>query len=303
VVVTTSKLLTTGVDVQTCKNIAIVRIVNSMTEFKQIIGRGTRVRSDYGKLWFSILDYTGSATRKFADPDFDGDPIEPPTETPVDKPVPEIEPDPESGPPLPSDQFPPDTPEPPVRKYYVDGGSVEIAAHIVYELDADGKKLRVVKFTDYAGQTIRSMWTSAAQLAALWSNSEQRALILDSLANKGITLEQLAENARQEDADPFDLLCFIAFNAPLRSRRERAERLRKGKVDFWGYFKPEARQVLDEILEKYVEHGTAQFQIPDILKVPPISEHGNVMEIVEKFGGTEQLRSALDQLQTLLYSD
>jgi type I restriction enzyme R subunit len=303
VVVTTSKLLTTGVDVQTCKNIAIVRIVNSMTEFKQIIGRGTRVRSDYGKLWFSILDYTGSATQKFADPDFDGDPIDPPTETPVDTSIPESFPEPDSDPPLPPDQFPPDPPEPPIRKYYIDGGSVEIAAHIVYELDADGKQLRVVKFTDYAGRTIRSMWTSAAQLSSLWCNSEQRALILDSLANKGITLEQLAENARQEDADPFDLLCFIAFNAPLRSRRERAERLRKGKVDFWGYFKPEARQVLDEILEKYVEHGTAQFQIPNILKVPPISEHGNVMEIVEKFGGTEQLRSALDQLQTLLYSD
>ncbi|MGH2272696.1 EcoAI/FtnUII family type I restriction enzme subunit R [Anaerohalosphaeraceae bacterium U12dextr] len=302
-VVTTSKLLTTGVDVQTCRNIAIVRIVNSMTEFKQIIGRGTRVRSDYGKLWFSILDYTGSATRLFADPDFDGDPIDPPTETPVDKPIPEPEPEPQPEPPFPPGPLPPDPPEPAIRKYYVDGGSVEIAAHVVYELDADGKRLSVVKFTDYASKAIRSMWTSAAQLASLWSNSEQRAIILEKLTNKGITFEQLAENVQQQDADPFDLLCFIAFNAPLRSRRERAERLRKGKVDFWEYFKPEARLILDEILEKYIEYGTAQFQIPDILKVPPISKHGNVMEIAEKFGGPDQLRSALDNLQTLLYSD
>jgi len=148
-IVTTSRLLTTGVDVPTCKNIAIVRVVNSMTEFKQLIGRGTRMRADYGKLWFSILDYTGSATRLFADPDFDGDPIEPPSETPVDEPIPK-----------PSEPYPEPVDETPAigegddesapRKYYIDGGSVEIAAHVVYELDATGKQLRMVKFTDYA---------------------------------------------------------------------------------------------------------------------------------------------------------
>jgi type I restriction enzyme R subunit len=164
VVVTTSRLLTTGVDAPTCKNIAIARIVNSMTEFKQIIGRGTRVRSDYGKLWFSILDYTGSATRLFADPDFDGDPIDPPTETPIDGP---IEPPEPPEPPLPPE--PPegpiivDPPEPTLRKLYVDGGSVEIAAHVVYELDASGKQLRVVKFTDYAAEQIRTITPTAAE--------------------------------------------------------------------------------------------------------------------------------------------
>ncbi len=108
---------------------------------------------------------------------------------------------------------------------------------------------------------------------------------------------------RQPEADPFDLLCYVAFNAPLRTRRERAERLRKGRVDFWEYFKPEARQILNQILDKYVEYGTAQFKVPDILKVPPISEHGNVVEIAAKFGGPDQLRNAIEKMQTLLYAN
>lgn len=301
VVVTTSKLLTTGVDAPTCKNIAIVRTVTSMTEFKQIIGRGTRVRADYGKLWFSILDYTGSATRLFADPDFDGDPIEPPTETPVDKPIPTPEPPPE--PRTPTGPFAPETPEPPLRKLYVDGGFVEIAAHVVYELDASGKQLRIVKFTDYASMKVRALWTSAAELRTHWSNAEERATIIEALEERGITLEQLTENIGQPEADPFDLLCYVAYNAPLRTRRERAERLRKGRIDFWGRFKPEAREILEQILDKYIEHGTAQFKVPDILKVPPISAHGNVLEIATKFGGAEQLRAAIESMQNLLYSE
>jgi len=302
VVVTTSKLLTTGVDIQTCKNIAIVRVVNSMTEFKQIIGRGTRVRADYGKLWFSILDYTGSATRLFADPDFDGDPIDPPTEVPIDEPIP-TPPEPPPEPPGPPAQIISDSPEPPLHKYYVDGGIVEIATHFVYELDASGKQLRVVKFTDYVSSKIRDMWPSAAELHSHWSNAEERTAILDTLAEHGISLEQLSDNTQQPDADPFDLLCHVAFNAPLRTRRERAERLRKGHADFWDYFKPEARGILNEIIEKYIEHGTAQFKIPDILKVPPILAHGNVMEISSLFGGPSQLREALYEMQNLLYAE
>jgi len=242
VVVTTSKMLTTGVDAPTCKNIAIARIINSMTEFKQIIGRGTRVRADYGKLWFSILDYTGSATRLFADPDFDGDPIESPTETPVDRPIPS--PELPLDLPEPTGTSLPDVPEPSLRKLYVDGGSVEIAAHVVYELDANGKQLRVVKFTDFASENVRSLWTSAAELRAHWSNTEERTSIVKSLEERGITLDQLSNNVGQPEADPFDLLCHVAFNSPLRTRRERAERLRKGRVDFWERFKPEARAIL-----------------------------------------------------------
>ncbi len=305
-IVTTSQMLTTGVDVQTCKNVVIVRVINSMTEFKQIIGRGTRVRDDYGKLFFNILDYTGSATRLFADPDFDGEPAliteekmdETGTTTGteiIDEEPPIIDPEPELAPP---------TPEPPgeAHKYYVDNGSVVIAAHMVYELDPDGKQLRVVKFTDYTGEKVRNMCPSAAELRSKWGDAEERAAIIQALEERGITFEELAEAAGQPDADPFDLLCHIAYNAPLRTRRERAQLLRREKKDFFEEYGLEARAVLDDILEKYVEYGTAQFQIPEILKVPPISKRGTVTDIIRLFGGATQMRDALTKMQQYLYA-
>lgn len=147
------------------------------------------------------------------------------------------------------------------------------------------------------------MWTSAAELRTHWSNAEERAATLDALEQHGITLEQLAENIGQPEADPFDLLCYVAYNAPLRTRRERAEGLRKDCVGFWERFKPDARQILEEILDKYIEYGSAQFKVPDILKVPPICEHGNVLEIADKFGGPEQLRAAINDMQKVLYAE
>jgi type I restriction enzyme R subunit len=140
-------------------------------------------------------------------------------------------------------------------------------------------------------------------LRTYWSNSQERTAILEALEERGITPEQLAENTGQPDADPFDLICHVAYNAPLRTRRERAERMRKGRADFWERFKPEAREILDQILEKYVEYGTAQFRVPDILKIPPISGHGNVLEIAAKFGGADELRFALENMQSMLYAE
>jgi type I restriction enzyme R subunit len=305
-IVTTSQLLTTGVDVQTCKNIVIARLISSMTEFKQIIGRGTRVRDDYGKLYFNILDYTGSATRLFADPDFDGEPaliteeeinetgetvreeIERAEEVIVDAPPP-------------TEPLSDGTKEPP-RKFYVDNGYVEIAAHFVYELDAEGKQLRVVKFSDYTGEKVRNMFPSAADLRSKWSDAEQRATIIEALESRGIALEELIEASKQPDADPFDLLCHVAYSAPVRTRRERADRLRKEQKAFFEHYSKEARAIIDDILNKYVDYGMAQFAIPDILKVPPISERGSVTDITKLFGGAEKLRAAVGELQTLLYA-
>ncbi len=159
-----------------------------------------------------------------------------------------------------------------------------------------------MKFTDYTAEKVRSISTSAADLRARWSDAEQRATIIAALEERGISFEKLAEVTRQPDADPFDLLCHIAYNAPLRSRRERAERLRKEQKAFFERYGPEARQILGEILEKYADHGTAQFKIPEILKVPPISRHGNVLEIAQKFGGPDKLREALVEMQSLLYA-
>jgi type I restriction enzyme, R subunit len=312
VIVTTSQLLTTGVDVPTCKNIVLARLINSMTEFKQMIGRGTRVRDDYGKLYFSILDYTGSATRLFADPEFDGDPAIITEET-ID----------EIGETIPTtyeiveQETSSITEEEEVyittptilddsgkerRKYYIDGGQVEIVAHLVYELDPDGKQLRVVKYTDYAAEKVRTLYSSAADIRLRWANPQQRSQIIAMLEERGINFVELASATNHPEADPFDLLCHLAFNAPLRTRRERADRLRKEQKEFFEQYGPQARMILNELLDKYAEHGTAQFVIPDVLKVPPISEHGNVLEIAGFFGGPEKLREAINRLQTLLYA-
>jgi type I restriction enzyme R subunit len=303
-ILTTSQLLTTGVDVPTCKNIVLARIVGSMSEFKQIIGRGTRVRDDYGKLWFNIIDYTGSATRMFADPTFDGDPIliteeeleggqettiicEPPPDGTEDEPAGPmvVEPPPEQR-----------------RKYYYDGGQVEVAAHLVYELDPEGRQLRVVRYIDYAVDSVRALCPSVRDLRAQWEDSGRRAEIIGRLEERGVSFTDLAEAAHQPDADPFDLLCHLAFNAPLRTRRERAQALKQQRPDFFARYGSEARQVLEELLEKYAEHGDAQFVLPDVLKVPPLSDHGQVADIVRSFGGAEALRAAVNDLQRYLYA-
>ena len=301
-ILTTSQLLTTGVDAPTCKNVVLARVVGSPSEFKQIIGRGTRVRDDYDKLWFNIIDYTGTATQNFADPTFDGTPTritqeeidaqgnttqtqvieETPEEyeSPVDAQVGEgdagrgtvLEPA-EGGPP---------------RKYYFDGGSVRIAAHLVYELDpADGKQLRVVRYTDYAAEKVRAICRTAPELRTRWADPIQRSEIIQQLEERGISFSELADIAKQPDADPFDLLCHLAFNAPLKTRRERAQQLKQSRKDFFEQFGVEARQILEELLEKYSEHGDAQFVLPEVLKVPPLSSHGQIGDITRLFDGAD----------------
>jgi type I restriction enzyme, R subunit len=308
VILTTSQLLTTGVDVPTCKNVVLARVIGSMTDFKQIIGRGTRVREDYGKLFFNIIDYTGSATRMFADPDFDGEPALVDEEIidengdVIEQTVVEDESQGEEGPiELVLLEFSEDEPSEP-RKYYYDGGSVQIAAQVVYELDADGKQLRVVSYTDYARAKVLALYGSQEDLEAGWAHSDQRRQILDALAERGIDLRRLREVAGVPDADPLDLLCHLAFNGPLRTRRERALHLAKAHPDFFDRFGPEARAVLDELLDKYAEHGLEQLKLPDVLKVPPLSAHGNPSEIARLFGGAEELRRAVDDLHQLLYA-
>jgi type I restriction enzyme R subunit len=280
-----------------------------MVEFKQIIGRGSRVRDDYGKFFFNILDYTGSATRLFADPEFDGEPaliseeeinkegeITSQTYKEAGEDIGDLQEDREITPII-ADDF-----EGQRRKYYFDGGQVEIAAHLVYELDPDGKQLRVIKFTDYAAEKVRTLCPSLIELRNQWADADLRSAIIDKLEERGIDFDELRAATGQLDANPFDLLCYVAFNAPIRSRRERAERLRKEKKDFFDRYRPEAKAVLNDLLEKYAEYGTAQFVIPDVLKVPPISERGNVIEIARFFGGAEKLREAVNKLQALLYA-
>lgn len=307
VIATTSKLLTTGVDVPTCQNIVIACVVNSMTDFKQIIGRGTRVRDDYDKLYFNILDYTGSATHLFADPEFDGFPAfveeieideegnvtseETVSEEVVDES--EIE---DTAPNISDERFN-------RRKYYVDGGEVvEIIAELVYHLDADGNQLKVVKYTDYTAEQVRSLYTSSAEMRKVWAVPDSRKLMMEQLAESGVDFDRLAAVTNQPDADPFDLLCHVAFNAPVRTRRERASRVHQEEQAFFDQYGTVARSILMALLEKYIEHGTTQFALPDILKISPISDFGNVTEIISIFGGPDRLRTAVEQMQTLLYA-
>lgn len=313
VIVTTSKLLSTGVDVPTCKNIVIFRTINSMTEFKQIVGRGTRVREDKEKLFFTILDYTGSATRNFADPDFDG---EPPliTEDEIDGDGNIIDGD-EWTPSPPTDEpddwedDDDDTDEPPTgggggeprRKFYVSEGTVEIVAESVQILDANGK-LRTVQFTQYAKEQITTMFPSMNDFRSKWNDLQERQHILDELENNGISIDQLMEITKQQDVDPFDLLCFVAFDLKPLTRKQRADLLKKNKPDFFAHYSERAKEVLNLILEKYVDYGLNQIR-PDIISVEPITQQGNPIEIVNEFGGIDEFKKAIEELQTLLYAE
>jgi type I restriction enzyme R subunit len=305
VILTTSKLLSTGVDAPTCRNIVLFKPIGSMVEFKQIIGRGTRLYPDKDKLWFTILDYAG-ATRLFADPNFDGEP-ERITEESI---YPSGE---EQGPPaavgegpshgedegedMPVDDFG----ERPHRKYYVDGVEVRITAEMVYEMDSSGKKQRVVKYTDYTAEQVRRLYPTPADLRTEWMDAEHRAAILQALGERGIDFSTLVEATNQPDADPFDLLVHVAWNAPLRTRRERAERVRKEKKDFWDRYTPQARAILNDLLDKYTDHGVTQLDDLQILEVPPLSARGTPLEIASFFGGADHLQSAVRELQAILY--
>lgn len=309
VILTTSQLLTTGVDAPTCKNVVLARVVGSMSEFKQIIGRGTRLREDYGKLYFNILDYTGTANAKFADPDFDGEPtIETITEIDPEGEVLSSEEEENPAPEAPDDEIdgpmglPPDEEPGEPRKFYVDGGTVEIVAHLVYELDTDGKRLTCYKLTDWTGEKVRTIYPTAAAFRAAWCIADKRQTVIEELAERGIDLETLAEDAGRPDDDPFDLLCHLAWNVPLRTRRERAERLRRERLDFFDHYGLEARTVLDALLEKYAVHGAAQFELPAVLKVSPLAEFGNPTEIARRFGGPEKMRAAVNEMSNLLYA-
>ena len=308
VILATSKLLSTGVDMPMCKNVVLFKPISSIVEFKQIIGRGTRLFTDKDKLWFAIVDYAG-ATRLFADPEFDGEPefiseevIDeqgeqiPDTYEIIEEEETSIEEEIEYEPEIPDDS------EGHLRKYYVDGVEVQIVHEMVYELDSGGKKLRVIKYADYTAEQVRKLYPSAAELRSKWTNQEERQHIIESLTERGISLAQLAEATSQPDADPFDLLVYVAFNGPLRTRRERAEQVRRGKQDFFDQYSPQAKEILNELLTKYTDHGVNQLSDINILKIPPISNYGTVVEIARFFSGPEKLKQAMNQLQTLLYA-
>ncbi|WP_153162733.1 EcoAI/FtnUII family type I restriction enzme subunit R [Zoogloea sp. 1C4] len=320
VILTTSQLLTTGVDAEMVKNVVLARVVGSRSEFKQIVGRGTRLKVDYGKEYFNIIDFTGTATRHFADPDFDGEParIEEVTVDEAGDPVGESETLHEAEVPvddlpveygLTEEQFGPDAglpinqPPPEPRKFYVDGGEVEVIGHLIYDLDSDGKKLQVVKYTEYSGRSVRTLYPTREALQTAWANPDTRAEVLRELTRRGISFEELAANSELPDADPLDLLCHLAWNAPLLTRRQRADSARRQARELFAQYGDTAREILTLLLDRYIERGILQFNVlSELLKVKPFDRYGNPTEIATRhFGGVRGMKDAVVRLQHALY--
>ena len=295
-IVTTSKLLTTGVDAPTVKNIAIVRGVGSMVEFKQMIGRGTRVCEAYGKFTFNIIDYTGTSFQHFKDPDFDGEPINENEEV--------IETSDKRNQNRNTDTTSASTSTATQslggRKFYVDEGTVTIAEEGVYILNSDGTQQHKT-YVEYVGGQIYSQYKSESELLGKWVNPPSRQEIIAELKRIGIEGELLAKELKCSDADTFDLFCHAAFGTPIQTRRQRAQRV-QADTNFFNQYTVNGQFVLRALLDKYSQYGPEELEIPEALHVPPISDFGNVPEILKIFGGTGQLRKAVETLQKLLYA-
>jgi type I restriction enzyme R subunit len=301
VIATTSRLMSTGVDAQTCHLIVLDRAIASMTEFKQIIGRGTRINEEYGKLFFTIMDFR-RATALFADPDFDGDPVQIYEPGPNEPPV--LPPDdgqgdgedgggddtigPGSGPDPGGDR---------PKRYVVADVEVRVAVRRVQYLGADGR-LITESLKDYSRNAVRKTYASLDAFLAVWNDAARKRAILDELAARGVFLDELAEQVGR-DYDAFDLICHVAFDAPPLTRRERAEKVKKRNV--FGKYGDKARAVLDALLEKYADTDIRSVETMEILNVPPLNAFGTPVEIVGYFGGKPAYLAAITEMEAALY--
>ena len=312
VIATTSKLMTTGVDAQTCKLIVLDQRIQSMTEFKQIIGRGTRINEDYGKFYFTIMDFRKD-TELFADPDFDGDPVqiyEPKAdESPVPPDLPEDEMNVyqdvikegetrfrEAG--NSSYSFTEPIADSSIRRYIVANVEVKVAAERVQYFDANGK-LITESLKDYTRKAIAKDFASLDDFLKCWSSADKKQAIVDELAQEGIFFEALADEIGR-DCDPFDLLCHIVWDRQPLTRKERAERVKKR--NYFTEYGEQAKRVLDALLDKYADEGVAQIEENQVLTIAPFSQIGTPMEIVRAFGGLDGYQKAVRELKRSLYS-
>lgn len=317
VIATTSKLLTTGIDAKTCKLIVIDQNINSIAEFKQIVGRGTRIREDYRKLYFTIMDFKG-ATRLFADPDFDGDPVviyEPKPDEPVVPPDTDITPHSDDAS---EDELPPDAP--PLiegsdtgrdtseahNKYYVDDVEVRTAVERSQYLDADGRLISDdyrVHLKDEIKKTLQEKFGSLDEFLRRWSEAERKQAVIEEMNEQGISLEMLEQAVPNSDElDVFDLVTHVAFNQKPLTRRERANNVRK--QDVFGKYGEQARAVLEALLEKYADHGIGDIEDPKILELPPLNQYGTKTQIRRGiFGSVEHYSQAITELEQALYAD
>jgi type I restriction enzyme R subunit len=316
VIVTTSRLLSTGVDAQTCRLIVLDREVGSMTEFKQIVGRGTRVHEDTKKYYFTLVDFR-KATNHFADPDFDGEPVqiyEPGEGDPVTPPddAPPTDDGEDAIPPEPSDEEtivdgypPPDITLPPgvadaPAKYYIKGKPVTVLTERVEYLDDSGK-LVTESLRDYSRKTIRQHYASLDDFLRRWNAAERKEAVIEELAEEGLLLDPLLEEVGK-DLDPFDLICHIAFDQPPLTRRERANNVRQR--DVFSQYGPQARAVLEALLAKYQDEGTVSgLDNTKILEIPPFTTMGTPIQLIRQFGSRTGFEHAVHELQAAIYQE
>lgn len=305
VIATTSKLMTTGVDAQTCKLIVLDQRIQSMTEFKQIIGRGTRIHEDFNKFYFTIMDFK-KATELFADPDFDGDPVViyipkdgespvPPDETKGGDNVIIVE----DGPNEPWGGPTENGGEPDkVKKYRVSNVEVSVAAERVQYFDANGK-LITESLKDYTRKTLAKKFSSLDDFLQQWSKSERKQAIIAELANEGVFFEALAAEIGK-DIDPFDIICHVAWDKPPLSRKERAEHVKKR--NYFTKYGEQAQKVLSALLDKYADEGVENIEETEILTIQPFDQFGTPIEIIKDFGGLTNYEKALHELEQQIYS-
>jgi len=304
VIATTSKLLTTGVDAKTCKLIVLDQRIQSMTEFKQIIGRGTRIDEEHNKLYFTIMDFK-KATELFADPDFDGDPVQiyhPTGDDDIVPPDDESNVDPSEGTPLKPDiSFDP-TAEPGQKrvKYYINNVEVHVVSERVQYYDKDGK-LVTESLKDYTKKMVQKQFRTLDEFLRKWSESAKKEAIIKELEGQGLLLSALREEVKNGDQySTFDLICHIVYGQPPLTRKERAENVRKH--NYFAKYGEKARKVLDALLDKYSDEDVSSIESAKVLSLKPINEMGTPVEIINDFfGGKDKYEAALKELEDEIF--
>ena len=320
VIATTSELMTTGVDAKTCKLVVLDQNIQSMTKFKQIIGRGTRIDERYGKLWFTILDFK-KATELFADERFDGIPEKVMDTTPEDiadpdsdfeeklEEISEHDEEQVTGvdePPAPPYQVTdtddvgplPEEDEKKIRKFHVNGVAVGVIAQRVQYYDADGK-LVTESFKDYTRKTLLKEYASLDDFTRKWQDADRKEAIIHELEQQGIIWEVLAEEVGK-DLDPFDMLCHVVYGQPPLTRKERAENVRKR--NYFTKYSEAAQAVLDNLLDKYADAGVQEIESIQVLKLKPFDSMGTLPEIIKTgFGDRNGYNQALSELENEIY--
>lgn len=289
-IVTTSELLTTGVDAKTCKLIVLDQRILSMTKFKQIVGRGTRIDEDYGKMFFTIIDFK-KATQLFADPEFDGEPVQIYQPKPVDPIVP-----PDNG----DDEVIIDgeiTRKQKREKYVIADEEVSVAFIREQYHGKDGK-LITESIKDYTRKTVSQEYASLDAFLKKWHSTEQKQAIIQELQELGVPLEAL-EKEIGKGFDPLDLICHVVFDQPPLTRKERANNVRKR--NYFSKYSEQARKVIDALLDKYADEGIEDIEKLDVLKVHPFDKVGTPIEIIQLFGSRKEYLNVLQQLKTQLY--